>query len=128
MNLKETIIELEQACIQTSIRSSRAALEELLDDDFIEIPSTGIPYGKSDALNRIPDEMSPEFTQQDYAITMLASNVVLLTYRATIKKFGKSEMAYSMRSSIWRFNDGHWRMVFHQGTPTPAFDREMGNE
>ncbi|MCL1126267.1 nuclear transport factor 2 family protein [Shewanella surugensis] len=94
----------------------------MLDDDFIEIPSSGIPYNKADALGRIPEECSPIFTQQDHQLTMLSDNVALLTYRATINKVGESGRAYSMRSSIWRFNGNQWRMCFHQGTASSAFE------
>lgn len=121
-SVNNTLIALEKACIQPNIRASKTALAKLLDDDFIEIPSTGLAYNKADALSRIPDECSPIFTQQDYQLTMLSDNVALLTYRATIKKVGESQVTYSMRSSIWRLKGGHWRMAFHQGTTTAAFE------
>ncbi|WP_299497153.1 DUF4440 domain-containing protein [uncultured Shewanella sp.] len=113
----ETLITLEKACIQADIRASKSALADLIDDDFIEIPCSGIPFNKASALSRIPNELPPKFTQQDYALTMLAPNVALLTYQASITKERGSQVSYSMRSSIWRFKVGRWRMCFHQGTP-----------
>jgi hypothetical protein len=34
----------------------------------------------------------------------------------TVVETGK--VSYSMRSSIWKNENGKWRMIFHQGTPS----------
>ncbi|NQY65317.1 MAG: hypothetical protein HRT38_16675 [Alteromonadaceae bacterium] len=49
-------------------RSSKKEINRLLADDFMEISSTGVPTLKVNALNRIPDEVNPKFTQQDYQL------------------------------------------------------------
>ncbi|GGB46031.1 hypothetical protein K8B83_04930 [Shewanella inventionis] len=75
-NLKCELIKLEQLLLRSDVRASREELERLLADDFMEIPSTGIPFYKTDALNRIPDEVNPEFTQQNYELRVLSENVM----------------------------------------------------
>jgi glyoxylase I family protein len=42
--------------------------------------------------------------------------VALLTYRAHRGATAVRPAADSLRSSIWRLRQGHWQMVFHQGT------------
>nr|WP_242947776.1 hypothetical protein [Desulfosporosinus lacus] len=52
---------------------------------------------------------------------VLAPDVVLATYRAVKSNESREEMRNSLRSSIWKFLDGRWQMVFHQGTRTMEF-------
>lgn len=120
-SLKDTLIELELYCLKPDVRSSREALDKLLADDFLEIPSTGEPYNKSHALERIPGEVSPIFTQQDYELRILGSDVAQLIYKATVQKPGDDNVSYSQRNSIWKLNNGEWQMLFHQATPCEPF-------
>lgn len=77
---------------------------------------------KVDALNRIPYELNPVFTQQDYQLIMLSSNVAQLVYKATIKRPDSTITNYSLRNSIWKNDGGKWQMIFHQGTPCEPFE------
>lgn len=120
--LKETLIELELYCLKPEVRASRDELDRILADDFLEIPSTGVPYDKSHALSRIPSEVSPVFTQQDHELRVLGSNVAQLIYKATIQRPGDKSISYSQRNSIWKLNEGVWQMWFHQGTPCEPFE------
>jgi hypothetical protein len=121
-SLLDTLIELERYCLKPEVRSSREELDRLLADDFIEIPSTGASYDKSHALSRIPDEISPTFTQQDYKLMILADGVAQLIYKATVQRPNEKAASYSMRNSIWKLNGDKWQMLFHQGTPCDPFD------
>jgi hypothetical protein len=116
--LKEKIIELELSLLKPEIRSSKQQLNRLLADDFLEIPSTGIPYNKSQALSHIPQEIPSTFVLQDFE----SKNVVQLIYKAKIMRQNQDAIAYSQRSSIWKKTAGKWQMMFHQGTPCQPFD------
>ena len=120
-SLKDQLIELEQHLLKPNVRSSREELDRLLTDDFMEIPSTGSSYFKVDALNRIPSETSPEFTQQNYELRVLSENVMQLIYKATIKCPNSTVIKHSMRNSVWKYNGSLWQMAFHQGTPCEPF-------
>ena len=120
--LEETIIELELSLLKPEIRSSKQQLNRLLADDFLEIPSTGIPYNKSQALMRIPNEETPEFTLQDYQLRILSENLVQLIYKASVKRQNDKKITYSQRNSLWKKTAGKWQMVFHQGTTCQSFD------
>ena len=121
-SLKETLIRLEKELLLPEVRASRAELDARLADDFLEIPSTGIPYDKDHALRRIPDEQTPEFTSSDYTLKVIGKDTALLTYRATIRRPGSQKRSYSMRASLYRRCGESWQMVFHQGTPCPPWD------
>lgn len=111
MNLRDEIPELEQQLLDPRIRSDRAALEALLDPDFMEIGQSGRMWDRSDVLSDLPD--TPVFdgprTVSDATLLEVAPGVALLTYR--IAETG------TRRSSLWRRDETGWRMVFHQGTP-----------
>lgn len=52
----------------------------------------------------------------DFEIHPLSDEIILATYRI-YNEIGKQ---HSLRSSIWKLNDGKWKMVFHQGTKTES--------
>lgn len=121
-SLKNTLIELELYCLKPEVRSSREELEKLLADDFLEIPNTGFAYNKSHALNRIPNEVSPIFTQQDHELRIISKDIAQLIYKATIQKPGEKKVFYSLRNSIWKLKGNKWQMLYHQGTPCEPFE------
>lgn len=120
--LKETIIALEQHLIDYGVRHDVAQLEAHITDDFLEFPSDGIPFGKAEALADVPSEVPTRFHQQDFQLRMLADDVAMLTYRATIRRPTDAPPKYSLRCSIWKHNGKRWQMTFHQGTLCPAFE------
>jgi hypothetical protein len=64
--------------------------------------------------NRTTTNNSIQFTVTDFNIKLLASDVLLATYRT----YRQSDSKFSLRSSIWKFNEDKWQMKFHQGTHT----------
>ena len=93
-------------------------LDNLLADDFLEFGSSGNSYDKKAQLEACvkytKNRNSMPFTVTEFTIKLLASDVVLATYRTLRNKDSK----LVLRSSIWRLGNGTWKMVFHQGTPT----------
>ena len=57
-----------------------------------------------------------KMTLSEFEIHQLSTDTVLTTYRI----FNEIKMQHTLRSSIWKFSDGKWKMFFHQGTPTQA--------
>ena len=114
--IKQQLIALEQLLVQPATRLSAELLNRYLADDFYEIGASGRCFGKADVLERLPTEKPPVITQQDFNCRLLAVGLAQLTYRATIQRQGEDTVAYSIRSSIYRFNGENWQMTFHQGT------------
>ena len=114
-------LRLEQLLVQPATRLSAELLNRYLADDFYEIGASGRCFGKADVLERLPTETPPVITQQDFNCRVLANGLAQLTYRATIQREGDDTMAYSMRSSLYRFDGEKWQMVFHQGTACEPF-------
>ncbi|GAA0556112.1 nuclear transport factor 2 family protein [Rheinheimera aquimaris] len=120
-NTKQQLIALEQLLVQPATRLSAELLNCYLADDFYEIGASGRCFGKADVLERLPTETPPVITQQDFDCRVLADGLAQLTYRATIQREGDYTVAYSIRSSIYRFDGENWQMIFHQGTACEPF-------
>ncbi|WP_273022905.1 nuclear transport factor 2 family protein [Rheinheimera sp.] len=119
--IKQQLIKLEQLLVQPATRLSADLLNCYLADDFYEIGASGRCFGKADVLERLPTEKPPVITQQDFNCRVLADGLAQLTYRATIQRQGYDTVAYSIRSSLYRFDGANWQMIFHQGTACEPF-------
>lgn len=103
---------LELELMRPSTRGSRAALEQLIDEDFMAFASSGAMYDRAAAISALLLERPQAWSIGGFQARLLAPGVALTTYVATTSA-GPS----SQRSSIWRLAGGRWRMTFHQGTP-----------
>ncbi len=120
--LKHTLIALELRLIEPEVRRCKYTLDLLIADDFMEYPASGEKaYTKADVYNRLASETPFTVTQQDYQLRILADNIAQLVYRAKISVDSDSNIKYSHRSSIYKFNGKQWQMQFHQGTNCAPF-------
>jgi len=105
--------DLETSLHRRSVRNAPDAVAALLTDDFVEFGRSGRVYDKLrtiELLSGDDNELMPEV--RDFQVRPLSLDVVLMTYRS-----GRGEH-FALRSSIWRWSGGQWRMMFHQGTAT----------
>jgi hypothetical protein len=114
--LNDHIRQLEEKLLNPEVRSSKMELKKLLDDSFFEFGSSGrVLYKDEDiedgGIGIVKMRMS------DFELHPLSDSVVLATYRI----FNEDSKQHSLRSSIWKMNEGSWKMVFHQGTKTNDF-------
>ncbi|MBY3255984.1 DUF4440 domain-containing protein [Rhizobium laguerreae] len=109
--------ELEEKLFDPSVRASREMLTTLLSRDFREIGSSGRLYTFGVILPSLLAEQRTGTSHGEHFETQrLAEHIALVTYRAIYTDTDGSERR-TLRSSIWRLEeDGHWRMLFHQGT------------
>ena len=119
--LKDKLVSLELHLLKKETRASSLELNRLIADDFKEIAASGCCFGKEEAIQRIPNEICPEFSSKDFNVKELSDSVIQITYKATIIKPNEDIVHYSLRSSIWKLNDTGWQMVFHQGTLCDSF-------
>ncbi|MEW5796216.1 MAG: DUF4440 domain-containing protein [Candidatus Zixiibacteriota bacterium] len=117
-SLHDLLLELELRLIEPDVRRSRQALEELLADEFREFGSSSQIYDRQQIVDALQDEPGCRWELRDFEVTELSSECALATYRATRTTIVTGDIVNSLRSSIWVFRDGHWQMLFHQGTRT----------
>lgn len=115
--LEQMLRRLEERLLQPEARQSVQELADALTDDFIEIGSSGTYLNKQQIIEELPGLPSEKMSLTDFRIRLLAGDVVLATYR--LLKYDENSVPHehSLRSSIWRLQDGRWQMIFHQGTP-----------
>ena len=116
--LYEQLYDLEDRLLQPEIRRSGEEISRLLADDFIEFGVSGRTFDKLQVVEELPHTPAVPAVIKDFQVKVLAPDVVLATYRAVKTHEAREEMRNSLRSSIWKFLDGRWQMVFHQGTRT----------
>lgn len=113
MNYKHEILKLEMQLLNPESRKSKAVLEKLLADDFIEYGSSGRIYNKIQTLELLQVEHPIIRTLMDFNAVLLAPEICLVTYKIIEQT---PEKRCSLRSSIWKHQEAHWQLYFHQGT------------
>ena len=113
---------LEEQLLEPAVRTSADRVGYLLADDFIEFGSSGRVFNKRqiiEALQQEAGDSAPRVLLADFTVRQLASDAMLVTYRATSEDRDEDRGGSRLRSSVWKLIDGRWQMVFHQGTPSP---------
>ena len=110
MTIEEQIRALEERLLEPEVRASQVELERLISKDFVEFGSSGRTYDASAIIATLTGdpELNGDPSLLDFRVLVLADDIAFATYR-----LGKS-----LRSSLWRLEEGTWRILFHQGTPT----------
>ena len=113
MELELHLLALEQELQGYATRSDAHRLAQLLADDFVEFAASGTVWGsKADVIAGLQDEVFCPRRISGFALKRLSAELALVTYRGHREGLGDS-----LRSSVWRYEQGQRRMVFHQGTP-----------
>jgi len=133
--LAKQIEDLEISLMQPEVRRSAKRISELLTDDFVEFGMFGKVYSKQDFVESLPnavEEKDEVYKPTNFKAVEIATNTILLTYKATIEFLKTKETIKTLRSSIWQKRDENWQMIFHQGTvikaPDTAYTTRLFNE
>ena len=116
--MKEVFRDLEERLLRPEVRRSPIEAGRLLTADFVEFGSSGVVYDRQQVIDALARERPTDMSATDFSVHQLCDGVVLVTYRSTRRDPDSGEEWHALRSSIWRRVDGHWRIMFHQGTPT----------
>ena len=108
---------------EEALLHSDFSLEEVSIDDFLHPQLFEIsPQGQYTARADIVAWLLAKPTQQRWILsqarlTQLDNDNMLLCYQANSLVDGVAKKTGSLRSSIWRREQGLWRLFFHQATP-----------
>ena len=119
MDTAEMLRACEEKLCEVSIRKNAAVVSSMLAEDFQEFGSSGQVYSKEQIIAALRSEPPLQITMESFRARLLTDEVALVTYRAR-KKDHQESTTESLRSSIWIFQSGEWRMIFHQGTRAPT--------
>lgn len=115
-DVEKRIIGLEIELLRPEVRALPERLMELIADDFVELGQSGRRYRKADVLQLLPARPGTILHASDFESRILGPDTVLLTYLAENVIAAGRVSSRSLRSSIWQRREGHWQIVFHQGT------------
>lgn len=116
---------LELELHNPAVRADRRRLEALLHRDFVEIGRSGTRYSRSQLLEALLSSTeSAAIHAQGFAARPLAAGAVLLTYQSAQLCPDGTIQQHALRSSVWSREAAGWQILFHQGTPTAAFELE----
>ncbi|GKX67961.1 DUF4440 domain-containing protein [Inconstantimicrobium mannanitabidum] len=119
-SIKEHILQLEYNLLKSEVRKSSEKINKLLSDDYIEFCSSGIEYHykNGDIFQSQDDNTELKWDIVDFEIKQLSDDCILAIYKVKKNNGVNESKKYSLRSSIWKCFNGHWKMIFHQGTLT----------
>jgi len=112
--LESLLEKLESQLLVLQLRKSEL-VSELLAEEFVEFGSSGRRFNKAQIVAALQAEAPVEITASQFKVQLLSSQIALVTYRA--QRHGEPPV-HTLRSSIWQQREGHWQIVFHQGTLT----------
>lgn len=104
------------------VKKDLDAMKKLMADDHLAILGSGQRQTKEEHLKSLADLKLTEYTMDDIKTTMPAKDMVIVTYKSTVKgAFKGVELpAKIMASSVWANRNGTWLEVLYQETPLPA--------
>lgn len=108
---------LEERLLHSDYQEQPEILDQLLDDEFEEIASSGVLVSREDVVHwLLHKEKYARWRLDDFTTRLLANGLVLTVYHARQIHIEDKGRAGSHRSSIWKKSNGHWKMIFHQAT------------
>jgi hypothetical protein len=113
---RELLRRLEEQLLQAELRRSIQDVADLLADEFVEFGSSGRVFNKQQTIESLQHEEPAQRLITEFRSLPLAPGVILTMYRAVRLNPLDAKPTASLRSSIWKLQDGRWKMVFHQGT------------
>jgi hypothetical protein len=97
-------------------------MAELIHPEFREFGRSGAQYTREEILAHVSQvSVQPVIWSQEFEAQLLGAGLALLTYRSAHVAENGELGRHTNRSSLWQQVEGHWKMRFHQGTPTSGF-------
>lgn len=119
MNVLEELKKREPIFHRPEFGTNRSDFENMLDAEYWEVGASGKRYDREFCIETVVKRyQDPHYSKNDYWETWdfecraLSKDTYLLTY---ILIQGK-EKRLTRRSTIWRFSDMNWKILYHQGT------------
>lgn len=119
---QETLAELqalEESLWRAATRFDEALMDKTFAPDLFEFGRSGRVYTRDELLIARGDarEIAATLPLPEFRARYLSEHIAQVTYVSEEMHDGRVE--FGNRSSIWRREDGTWRLMFHQGTPAP---------
>jgi hypothetical protein len=122
--LLETLKGLEMSLHAAEVRRNVERLGALLHPSFREFGRSGASYTRAEILAHVSSqEQQPVIWAQEFTVEVLSRGIALLLYRSAHVSESGALHRHTNRASLWLLTDSGWKVRFHQGTPTQAFEK-----
>lgn len=116
--LAELIKQLELKLLHTDMKANPSLVNELLAADFEEISETGHVHARQSVVDWLMNKNSADrWSLTQFKVRYLSTDCVLATYYARRLSEENGATGKTIRSSVWKQYDNHWKMTFHQASP-----------
>ncbi|MDZ7913456.1 MAG: hypothetical protein U5O16_16725 [Rhodococcus sp. (in: high G+C Gram-positive bacteria)] len=121
----DELMEFEPLFHRTRVAMSRAEFDAVVDPEFREIGASGARYTRDYVqsvverrrlLGEVNDAAELGWTVDRPALSRIAPDLYLVTYRLA------QAHRVTERSSVWRFTESRWTVLFHQGTVVESLE------
>ena len=113
------LLSLEKTLLDPAVRRDRSRVSELLAEDFVEFGSSGTVWTRDRILDLLATEEYVPPAIEAFECRQIGSTTMLATYRSVRVDALTGTRTVTLRSSIWKMENGAWRIQFHQGTRVP---------
>lgn len=115
--IEAIIYTKEKDLLRPEIRKSPEKIAEILSNSFYEYGSSGrvYHYHHGNTFAHGPAKES-DWEIVDFSLHLLSEDSALATYKMIKHTESDPKRRTTLRVSLWRIEDGIWKMQFHQGT------------
>ncbi len=115
--IRDELLMLERRILDPESIKNFSIINNILAESFLEFGSSGKIYNKQGVIEALSNSISADINITDFDIHFLADDLFLVTYKA-VRDLNNGKSC-SLRSSIWKYLDNRWQIIFHQGTIIP---------
>ncbi|MEK6684818.1 MAG: DUF4440 domain-containing protein [Pseudomonadota bacterium] len=116
-SITEHIKQRELKLLQIDLKADPALIDDLLSDEFEEISGSGQVNSRNNVVYWLRNKDNHiQWLLIDFRIKVLTDDLVMAIYTAQKLSDPDSTSKGSMRTSIWKCQEGNWRMLFHQAS------------
>lgn len=113
-----TVQQNEFFLLENSVRKSRNILDTYLAEDFLEFWASWKIYSKQDILSILPNSPETLYSPFNPEVKQIWENIIQIYYQLSEIAKETWEVRKTLRNSLWRKENGDWKMFFHQWTIT----------
>lgn len=102
----------------------KAEVINLIHKDFKEIWYSWRTYFYTDTIEWLKNRTANGFKihSQEYSFKQLAPDIIQVFYNTIDISENWSKSRFAKRMSLWKSENNHWQLLYHQATPTEKFE------
>lgn len=115
-NFHDLLYDFEMQLANCHHLPPKIDLNLVIAEEFTEFGTSGMIYTKEDTIKALCIPSLVEISFKDFKAVELIEGIVHVTYISDRYDKSRGSIQHSLRSSIWKFIDERWQIMFHQGT------------